>query len=277
MKIIGMLAICLALMVPPAFAGNYGGVEEWYLYPSLQYFSWEEFNNGRHLLTEEGPLFGIGGGARFDLYRKRLMLKVQGELFGGDVHYRGQTQLNPNPALSERPVKTSVVYFGTKLETDLGWRMPLADGSVEPFAGLGYRWWLRSLDNSTFVDATGNVVPAGGYTELWQTLYTRLGMRGSYAVSREMTFFAEAGGKYPFLNRNSADFPGAGNVTVEPDPRWSMFAEVGARYGKIRTALFYEGFRFGQSQPVPISGTAALLQPKTDSDIFGVSVGWCFK
>jgi len=174
-------------------------------------------------------------------------------------------------------VKTSVAYFGTKLEMDLGWRILLTDGSVEPFAGVGYRWWLRSLENSTILDANGKVVPVGGYDELWQTLYTRLGMRGSYAVNREMTVFAEAGGKYPFLNRNSVDFPGAGTVTLEPDPRWSMFAEIGARYGRFRTALFYEGFRFGQSQPVPISGTVALLQPKTDSDIFGVSVGWCFK
>jgi hypothetical protein len=287
MKIIGMLAICLALTASPAFAGNYGGVEEGYLYFAPQYFSWEEFSGGRRLLIEEGALFGVGGGARLDLHRKKLMLKVQGEVFGGDVNYRGQTQQDflpspPNPphtpsSLSERPVKTSVVYFGMKLETDIGWRMQLADGSVEPFAGVGYRWWLRSLQNSTTVDANGNVVPVGGYTELWQTLYTRLGMRGSYAVSKDTTFFAEAGGKYPFLNRNSSDFPGAGNITLEPDPRWSMFAEIGARYGKFRTALFYEGFRFGQSPLVPISGTVALLQPKTDSDIFGVSIGWCFK
>jgi len=64
MKIIGMLAICLAIMAPSAFAGNYGGVEEGYLYVSPQYFSWEEFNGGRRLLTEEGPLFGVGGGGR---------------------------------------------------------------------------------------------------------------------------------------------------------------------------------------------------------------------
>src|SRR6266581_4774893 len=92
MKIIGMLAICLALLTPPAFAGQYGGVEEWYLYPSVQYFTWEEFLNGNRLLKEEGALFGIGGGVRLDLYRKALLLNVKGELFGGNVGYRGQTQ-----------------------------------------------------------------------------------------------------------------------------------------------------------------------------------------
>jgi len=274
-----MLSICLMLVASPLYAGQFGGVEEWCLYPSLQYFSWEEYYGGNRLLKEEGPLFGFGGGVRFDLYRKSLMLKVQGEMFGGDVHYRGQTQENANPALSARPVSTSVVYFGTKAETDVGWRMPLADGSVEPFAGMGHRWWIRSLQGTTAIDANGNLFPVGGYTELWQTLYARIGMRGSYSPDRnlDLAFFAEAGGKYPFLNRNNSDFPGAGNVTLEPEPRWSMFAEIGACYGKLRTALFYEGFRFGQSPLVPIGGGGALLQPKTDADVFGLTVGWAFK
>lgn len=277
-KRIGMLTVCLALLALPAFAGNPAGVEEWYLYPSVQYFSWEEYFGGRRLLQEEGPLFGFGGGARLALYRKSLMLKVQGEVFGGDVNYRGQTQQNTvTPSLSQRPVSTSVVYFGTKLETDIGWRMPLGEWSAEPFAGLGYRWWFRKLEDSTTIDTSGNVVPVGGYTELWQTLYTRLGMRGSYSPAGDLAYFAEFGGKYPFLNRNSADLSAAGDITLEPDPRWSLFSEIGVSYGRLRAALYYEGFRFGQSALVPIGGGVSLLQPKTDSDIFGINVGWIFR
>ena len=271
-KTIGLLVFCLSLLAEPAFAG----VEEWYLYPSLQYFSWSEYFGGRQLLQEEGPLFGLGGGAGFDLYRKSLMLRARGEMFGGDVHYRGQTQVNPNPALSQLPVKTSVIYFGTKLETDIGWRMRPADFSVEPFAGLGYRWWLRSLEDTTAVDGSGNQVQVGGYTEYWQTLYSRIGLRGSYDPAGDLSFFAEAGGKYPFLNRNSTEFPGAGTVTLKPEPRWSAFSEIGVSSGRLRAALFYEGFRFGQSPVVPVGGGIGLLQPKTDSDIFGVNVGWTF-
>lgn len=287
LKIIGMLVICLALMEPPAFAGNYGGVEDGYLYFSPQYFSWEEFTGGRRLVKEEGPLFAVGGGIRFDLYRKSLLLLVKGEMFGGDVDYDGQTQQDflpapPNPPKtpsprSERPVKTSVVYFGTKVESDLGWRMPTAAGSIEPFAGLGYRWWLRGLENTTAFDTNGNPFPVGGYTEWWHSLYTRVGLRWDLAVGSDLTLFAEGGGKYPFLNRNIADFPGAGSVTISPDPRWSGFAEAGFRYGRFRPVLFYEGFRFGRSPVVPISATSGLLQPQSDSDIFGISLGWAFK
>ncbi len=226
---------------------------------------------------EEGPLFGVGGGAKFSFYRKNLMLKVQGEMFGGDVHYRGETQQNANQAVSRLPVKTSVVYFGSKLDTDIGWRLQQAEWGVEPFSGIGYRWWFRSLEDSTTVDTNGNQVAVSGYTEFWQTLYARVGTRGSYSPSADVVFFAEVGGKYPFLNRNSADPLGTGTVTVDPEPRWSLFSEIGVRYGKLRTTLFYEGFRFGQSPPVSAGPAVAVLQPKTDSDIYGITIGWAFK
>jgi hypothetical protein len=276
MKPVVILIICLLLIAPSALAGQHGSVEEWYLYPSLQYFTWEESSGGRRLVKEEGLLYGVAGRAVFDLYRKSLLVKVLGELSGGDVGYRGQTQQDSNPAVSERPVSTSVVYIGTKLETDIGWRLRLGAGAIEPFGGFGYRWWLRSLQDSSAVDTNGNSFPVGGYSENWHTLYSRLGLRGSFAAAGDLDFFAEAGGKYPFLNWNIVDYPGVGTVTIKPDPRWSMFAEVGARYGRARPALFYEGSRFGQSPAVPIGGNLALRQPKSDSDIFGISFGWAF-
>jgi len=273
-KAVGICAAFLVLLAVPAFAGTI--VEEWRLQPSVSYFSWEERSNGTRLLTEEGAIYGLDGAAGFDLYRKRLVLQVRGGLFGGDVHYRGRTQKDPNPALSERPVKTSVVYFGTKLATDLGWRITLPEATAGPFAGLCYRWWLRSLQDSTAVDTGGNPFPVGGYTEHWHELSVRLGLRGQYAPSGKPALFAEAGGKYPFYTRNSADFQGAGSVTLSPEPRWSPFAEAGIRSGRFRASLSYEGLRYGQSRPVPIGGGVALLQPDVDADIVGLNVGWMF-
>ena len=193
------------LLAPSSFAGEKGGIEEWYLYPSLQYFSWEESSGGKRILKEEGPFFGFGGGIGYDLYRKRLILRARGEMFGSEVSYRGQTQSlpslpsppnapdTPNPQ-SERPVHTHVVYFGTKLEGDIGWRIPVAAGTFEPFAGIGYRWWLRDLESTTARDTAGNSFSVGGYTEVWHTVYSRLGLRGSYPASGDFHLFAEAGG-----------------------------------------------------------------------------------
>jgi hypothetical protein len=273
-KAVGICAVFLMLLAVPAFAGTV--VEAWRIQPSVSYFSWEERSGGTHLLTEEGPIYGLDGAASLVLFRKGLVLMVQGGIFGGDVHYRGQTQKNPDPALSERPVKTSVVYFGTKLATDLGWRVSSPDAEVGPFAGMGYRWWLRSLQDSTAVDTGGNTFPVGGYSEYWHELSVRLGLRGQYAPSGMPALFAEAGGKYPFYTRNSADFPGAGSVTLTPEPRWSPFAEAGIRSGRFSASLSYEGLRYGQSRPVPIGGGVALLQPDVDADILGLNVGWKF-
>jgi hypothetical protein len=282
MKAVRLLAVFLAFAASPVFAGQAGRVEEWSLYPSFQYFTWEEFRDGARILKENGLLVGAGGTARFDLYDRKLMLKAKGELFGGDVDYNGRTQQDLlNPALSERPVKTDVIYFGIKAETDMGWRFPLAQGSFEPFAGLGYRWWLRSLRESTTLDANGNPLPVGGYPEYWQSLYARLGARAAWSYGGDLSLFAEAGGKYPLYNENLADFPGTGRVAIKPGKAWSAFAEIGATRKRFRTTLFYEGFRFSQSARVRAfssfdNSIVELSQPKSDSDIFGVNLGWLF-
>lgn len=277
----------------PACAGHFGGVEEWSLYPSFQYFTWEEFRDtGTRILKEDGLLVGAGGTVRLDLYDKKLMLKTKAELFGGDVAYNGQTQQLPNlpsppnppntpDPQSERPVKTDVIYFGVKAEADVGWRVPAGGLAVEPFAGLGYRWWLRSLENSTSLDANGVPFTVGGYTEYWTSFYGRLGARLTYRAGRDFSMFAEGGGKYPFYNENVADYPGTGEISIKPGREWSGFAEIGATYKRFRPSLYYEGFRFSASPTVAAFSTIenrviGLLQPRSASDIFGVNLSWVF-
>src|ERR1039457_6496994 len=104
MKRVKLLAVLLLFVASPAFAGQSGLVEEWsILFPSFQYFAWEEFKpSGPRIIKEEGLLVGAGGTARLDLYDKKVMLKLKGELFGGDVHYNGHTQPDQNSLLNER-------------------------------------------------------------------------------------------------------------------------------------------------------------------------------
>jgi hypothetical protein len=290
MKAVQLLAVLLVLAASPVFAGQPDWVEEWFLYPSFQYFTWEEFRDGASILKEKGLLVGVGGTVRLDLYDRKLMLKAKGELFGGEVSYNGHTQQSflppPNPPntpdpTSERPVKTDVAYFGIKAESDLGWRFPIAQGSFEPFVGLGYRWWLRNLEGSTASDANGNPLLVGGYPEYWQSLYTRLGARAAWSFSGDLSLFAEAGGRYPLYNENLADFPGTGRVAIMPGRAWSAFAEIGASCKRFRPSIFYEGFRFSPSPTVRAFSTienaiVGVSQPKSDSDIFGVNLGWIF-
>jgi hypothetical protein len=253
-------------------AATFGGVREFYAYPSLQYVTWEEYFGGRRILHEQGVRYGAGAAVALDLLQTdagALTLRGKGELFGGVVDYEGATQRG-------LPAQTDVSYIGTRVEGGVGWAFPLARGRLEPFVGLGYRWWLRDIHDTTTTDPSQpGMIPVQGYTEQWESAYTKLGMAFAYHLSRAWRLFAEAGGQYPFYNANTFDIT-RDTVTVKPEPRWSAFAELGARYRHLRLVVFYEGYRVGQS-PVTGVGTTGFLQPQSRENIVGVSLAWCFR
>ena len=275
MKLLRLLAILILFTASEVNAAQFGGVEELSVNLSPQYFQWEEFYNGRRLLREQGWLVGAGPLLYLNLLQSEpagsLLLKGKAEVFGGVVGYTGETQ-PPNTF----PVRTDVSYVGVKGEIDLGWRLTVKKISVEPFGGVGYRWWLRDLQDSTAVDNSGNLVKVSGYTESWQSGYARAGGRIGYKVTDDWRAFCEGGAKYPFYTSNTVDFTETGELTTKPGGRWSAFAEIGAIYRKIRLSAFYEGFRYDQS-PVVASGTLRVFQPKSESDLFGFSLGWVFR
>jgi hypothetical protein len=273
MKITRLFAVLSLFTAAPAFAVQPGGLKELYVYPSFQYFTWKEFNNGRRLLMESGPLFGVGAAVALEGLRLNsggsLTIRGKAELFGSVVDYDGETQ-PPNVL----PVNSDVIYFGTKNEVDLGWRYSTGNLSIEPFGGIGFRWWRRNLQNSATSDAEGNFVQVGGYEEEWRSFYSRVGLRSDYVVSKDIRIFAEAGAKYPFDTENRVDFPGIGDVTVGLGGEWSAFAEIGTQYKWFRPSIFYEGFRFSRS---PVDAASRLFQPKSESDIYGVNIGVAFR
>lgn len=270
-----IITLALLMLAGQASAGEFGKIRELYFGPSIAYFHWRESFAGQSVLTEQGPMYGIDGAIALDLLKTKgagtLTLKNKAGLFGGLVYYDGQTQ-----APSNLPVKTDVIYLGLKDELAIGWAVPLGDGYLEPFAGLGYRWWVRDLQDSTTSNGT-TTVKVNGSTETWQSAYTKLGATLSFPLSKDWRFFVEGGGKYPFYNSNSSDSAAFGTITVRPEPRWSAFAELGARSKTLRPALFYEGYRTGQSAMVALTPSSGVFQPKSDEDLVGVSVSYCFR
>ncbi len=271
------LAALLPLWSAPALAApRFGGMTELYLYPYIQYFHWEEESAGRKLLTESGPIYGIGTAVGLNLLQTdtsgSLFMKAKGELFGGVIDYDGETQ-----APSSLPVKTDVTYLGGKGEVNLGWSFPAGRFAIQPFSGIGYRIWLRDLHDSSTTDRNGQPLQVQGYTEVWESAYAKLGLNLSRTLANNWRLFLEGGVSYPFYNTNSVDIVGNGTVTVKPDGRWSAFGEAGIRTGKVRTAIFYQGYRTDQSPAVRISQSVAILQPRSTEDVVGVSVGYCFR
>jgi hypothetical protein len=232
------------------------------IYLKTEFFTWKEYNDsGSQLLKESGPISAIGSSVRSDIARS-LVLKGKGELFGGTVNYDGQTQ-------SGTPVETDTNYAGLEVEGNLGWKFMVTEkSSLEPFAGLGYRWWQRDLQDT---------VSASGYKETWWSFYARLGIHGDHTFSEQVKAFAEAGLKIPLKNKNKVDLSGIGlsTVTVEPGNKASVFAEAGLKWTRFKTSLFYEGMRFSKSDPVTVSNVR-VWQPESKADTFGISVGMDF-
>ncbi|NOZ25966.1 MAG: autotransporter outer membrane beta-barrel domain-containing protein [Nitrospirae bacterium] len=229
------------------------------IYLKIESFTWTEYDDqGTRLLKESGPIYTIGSSVRSDL-SGALFLGVNAELFGGTVGYDGQTQAGV-------PVETDTDYTGFVAEGDLGWKVHLrGKATLEPFAGLGYRWWRRDIKDT---------VSAIGYEETWWSLYARLGAQGEYAYTEKVTVFGKAGLKIPVITENEVDLSiiGLSTVKVEPGNVTSVFAEAGVKWTRFEAGLFYEGMRFSKSDPVTVGG-AQVWQPETKADMFGIKLG----
>lgn len=263
MKTLLAALACVLCAASPALAG---GLESLTPYLSTQYFTWKENDGGRQILREGGALVAIGAVAGY-LTDSSFTLRGKGELFGGEVVYHGETQ----PPIPE-PIRTDVVYFGTRGELDAGYRAGSARAHLEPFVGVGHRWWLRDIHDAQTADGGA----ASGYTEIWQTVYGRAGLRGKVVAATECAIVAEAGVKYPFYTGNSIEFAGSGRTTFHPGARWSAFAATGFSYRNVRLTMNYEGFRFSES-PYKLVQNTNYRQPESSSDIFGVNLGWAFR
>lgn len=230
------------------------------LYLKAESFKWEELDNGSKLLEESGMIYGVGSLIRSD-NRNAFNFKFKGELFGGSVDYDGQTQ-------EGTPVKTDTDYFGFKLEGDSGYRFMIAEkSSLEPFVGLGLRWWKRDIQSTD---------EGIGYEETWSSFYVRAGIYGDHMISGQAKVFLEGGAKFPLYTRNEPDFSefGLENPTLEPGSEVSLFAEAGLKWSKIKVAVFYEGMRFSESD---LDDTYnAFYQPESKADMFGVNIGLSF-
>jgi len=272
MKIIATVLLSLFLAAP-AFAASSNVIDSWSLYTFFDSFNWREYKTpSQRLLKESGPMYGAGTDLSLNLYDRKLLLKGKGEVSGSVVDYRGQTQENNDyPARSRRPVNTDVTYVGLRLEGDLGWRFPLQRFSLEPFGGVGGRWWLRGLQDSVTTDAAGNPFIAGGYTETWRTAYATVGSRAAYRAGDSLNVFMEGGARYPFYVSNSVDVANVGTVTLRPRGEWSAVGELGADWRHLRVSVHYEGFRVSASP-----AKSGYLQPQSASDVYGLRIGWSF-
>jgi hypothetical protein len=269
--VVALLVLCL---VPSVVAA--AQTEPVTLYTAFRWHEWreqytEQATGNPESLKEQGPLLGVGILVPVSLLSRptaggELMLRNGLEVFGGQVRYHGHLQNIQTGTLT--PYETDVNYFGIQGLMDLGWRFPVNSVTIEPFAGLGVRWWLRNLQGG------------GGYNEYWLTLNNRFGGRFTWPLANSLTVTASGGAQLPFYTTNDAD-----GTTLEPDGQWSGFGELSLVYGRWEHAVTYEGLRYRRS-PTEFTGQyiqtghgASPLfasQPPSQSDIFGYRLGYRF-
>ena len=140
-KIVRAFALALLWIGCTAAGAAYSeGVD---VFGTVDHFVWQEFSdNGTRVLKESGALLGLGVSYRKE-FQEQIILDDSGEIFIGIVNYDGATQ-------DGAPTTSTVDYLGLKLKADAGKKIGITEPvSIEPFAGLGLRAWLRSIRNGT--------------------------------------------------------------------------------------------------------------------------------
>ncbi len=226
-------------------------------------FNWSEYlDNGFELVSETGWLIGL----TYDLEStaERLGWRHGAGLFFGRVDYDGHTW-------SLVPVKTDVWYMGVQTYLDAIFKFQPASGlKVWPFAGIGGKTWLRTLDDTR----TSGGIPVNGAEEWWWSLYGRFGAGMRYTICEKMFIFADAGIKLPIHAQNNAYLEGrSAPVRISQYQTASPFVVCGMRYGWLIVKLSYESQRFDRSDAVA-SGQYTLYQPRSKEDIFSIRAAW---
>lgn len=238
------------------------------IYGVASSFSWKEFtDNGSRLLKESGTLYGIGC-AYWWKSKGPFTLQPGAEIFGGTVDYSGVTQ-------EGIPSTSKVDYFGVRLKLEAGGAFGSEERvQIEPFGGLGFSAWLRTINDGT----TANGAKASGYTENWKTMHVRLGLRARVGVADRVRLFAESGVKLPVYNENSFTLKTASqssDINLSPGKQSSLFGEAGLEVRHVKMSLFYDGMKFSRSDNERAGGYI-LYQPRSTSDLIGIRLGVVF-
>ncbi|GFO69242.1 hypothetical protein GMLC_28210 [Geomonas limicola] len=233
------------------------------VYLKSGYFTWDEKLNGASFVKETGAMFGAGVAHQGEV--AGLKLAELAEVWGGNLNYDGHDLTNTTK------IDSDTSYLGTREEGSLGIRLPLPAGfSVEPFVGMGHKFWIRTRSG-----------------EDWNTIYAKVGVGSDVAIG-ESTVFAKAGLLMPLYTRNHVSLASAGysDVVTEPKSLPSAFAEAGVKRGAFALSVEYEGMRFGESDKVPTSRLAGnpgaviqnnqAFQPDSEAHLFSLKLAYSF-
>lgn len=229
-------------------------------YGVIDMFTWEEFLNGDKLLTEEGPILGIGGTIAFAL-SDTITLEGDGYMFFGNIDYDGGIQNFMTGEVT--PYQSNTEYTGIKMQGNCIYSLGLIQGmQIAPYAGLGLKYWQRDIDKKPGALTVGQY----GYTEYWSTTYLALGVKATKSLGNDISLMGKAELKVTISNAEEAD-----GTDLEPGEEPSYLIEGGARFSMFFATLYYEAYDFSKSPAV-----GGFLQPDSEARIIGIRGGVTF-
>jgi hypothetical protein len=256
---------------------------EYRLDGSVAAYRWVE-DFGSRSVKEFGPVLQLGGYVSGSPSTSFLPLTLRGDvrMLVGQVGYDTFEQDLITGAL--RPTKIDTSYLGFTQEGAIGLREGIESGYLEPFLGLGYRWWWRNIGSSA------------GYTELYRLIYGRIGVRTEHGLGGALKFHTTFSLDPLLRAREQIDLTGSafndpnfGGVLVEGQrvtvkngtrPGWTV--EMGIRQDTIDVTGYWQAVRLAESNIVMCYDSAVpaarvlCSQPESHQDIFGLRVGVAF-
>ncbi len=136
------------------------------------------------------------------------------------------------------------------------------------YAGAGYEYWKRSLENTQ---------TSLGYSEKWSQYYLKLGVKPEYKTGN-LSLYSDLYIKYPWDIKNKVSLL---DVEVKPDNKLNYGIEVGGKLHKVfnkNINMFISGFfekeKFGKSKE-KFSQVVEdyVYQPESERKTYGLRLG----
>ena len=239
-----------------------GAAAGWSFSADVERFRWQE--STAPMVTEKGPRYGLS----WEFLGEResgWQFAYRGQFRRGTVDYNGSFLFTGAPATAR------VRYTGLVNEVQGIYRLAGSRMGLELVGGLGWDYWER------------NILP--DQREDYSLLFVRLGLNLDRRAPR--TFFGGGGFKLPVYVSENARFDELGfaqNPRLEPEGRWSLYAQAGYRFSPAWSVIgYYDSYRFAESKPVAVTDpgtpgtTFFFVQPQSRLDTYGLRVRYTFQ
>lgn len=228
----------------------------------------EEDDNGQTLVREDGLLPGllIGAGYKYSDW------EVSGQVTGliGKVDYRGKTTLG-----NTHSTKTDERFIESELM--LGHTGSMKDLNLQPYGGVGYRYWSRDIKSTSSVLGIDE-------TYTWWSGF--VGMRFIVTETSKASLTIDARLNYTLNPKVEVDFlSDHDSITLPLDNRPGIRILLSWKHalGDRRAILvepYFEQYGFGRSdtKPLTIAGSVVgtVFEPKSTTRNVGVRVKYAF-